>query len=404
MSGNWPVRWAGLAGAAAIGLAVAPVPATAVAALSGGTGASGTTWTIQPSPNPRGASGSTLSGVSCQPGGTCMAVGSYTEGANGQFPLAMRRTGATWSITPAPRPPGVRISLFRGVSCASPRFCVAVGFTRATPSTPATGVLVERWNGASWAPEGPRAVGSDALLAVSCPLPSYCLAVGGGPVEDGTVEGGTPLAYLWNGRTWAQLAAPHRPALNGSSFTGVDCVAVNTCEIVGVLGYGEGDQAVFGYRFDGKTWTYQKESNRGFLHFVYNVESSVSCSAISACTSVGFWQPADREELAERWDGTSWAVQKRPLAKPASSLGGVSCPAAASCTAVGGITSKASGEPSSTLALTWNGTAWRRAVTANPPGASNELSAVSCTAPATCVAVGDSVNGGAAATLVEVSP
>jgi len=404
MGGRLPKRWAGLVCAAAIGLAVVPLPAAAAPALPGGTGANGGAWTIQASPNQPGASASVLGGVSCLSGGTCMAVGSYVKGANGQFPLAMRRTGATWSITPAPRPSGVRISLFRGVSCATPRFCVAVGFTRATPSTPATGVLVERWNGTSWARQGPVAVGSDALLAVSCPLPSYCLAVGGGPVEDGIVEGGKPLAYVWNGKIWAKLAAPHLPAPNGSSFTGVDCVAVNTCEIVGVVGYGEGDQKVFGYAFDGKTWTYQKERNRSFLRFAFNIESSVSCSGISACTAVGFWQPAGREELAERWDGTSWTLQKSVPANPVSaSLGGVSC-AAASCTAVGGISSQVSGNPSATLALTWNGTAWRRAVTANRPGRSNELSAVSCTTLATCVAVGDSAKGGTATTLVEVSP
>jgi len=214
-----------------------------------------------------------------------------------------------------------------------------------------------------------------------------------------------PLAEAWNGTSWSKLAAPDRHALNGSEFTGVDCVAANSCEVVGTFGYGEGNQNVFAYRFNGKTWVFQREINHGFGDFVFNSESSVSCSSATACTSVGFWQPAELVPVAERWDGTSWSWQRLPKAAKAAnaSLAGVSCMAVAACTAVGESSKNLSGMPMSTMALTWDGTSWRRAVTPSPAGRSSQLSAISCTSPTTCVAVGSSASSRATATLVEVS-
>ena len=393
MGGSWRMCWGGLLSGAAMGLALVPAQAIAAPSLPGGT------WTIQASPNQPGAKASVLSGVSCLAGGRCVAVGSYFTGPNDQSPLAMLRTGTTWALKPAPRPSGVRISLLSGVSCATVRFCVAVGYTRATPHDPNTGALLERWNGTSWARQKAPSAAGAILSAVSCPARAYCLAVGGRFGGNGNM---IPLAEAWNGRSWSLLAAPNRHAPNGSEFTGVDCVAANNCEVVGTFGYGEGNQTVFAYGFNGTAWTFQKEINRGFGDFVFNSENSVSCSGATACTAVGFWQPAVPLGLAERWDGTSWTRQRLPKAFTDSLLG-VSCPATAACTAVGESSKDLSGTPMSTMALTWNGTSWRRAVTPNPAGRSNQLSAVSCTAPGTCVAVGSSAHRGAAATLVEVS-
>jgi len=391
MSRSWPKRWAGFAGAAVIGLALVPLPAAAAAAPAG------QTWAIQPSPNQPGAGASALSGVSCLAGGSCMAVGTYFKGVNSQFPLAMRRSGAKWLLTPVPLIAGVKIGLLSGVSCATTSLCAAVGYTRSTPGNPNTRALVEQWNGTSWARAATPALTGDSLAAVSCPARAFCLAVG----SFGAVRA-SPLAEMWNGKTWRQLAAPSLHAPNGSAFTGVDCLAVNECEIVGSFGYGEGDQIVFAYSYNGKSWIRQKQANRGFEGFVFNADTSVSCTRLTACTSVGFWQPGWTLGQAERWDGTSWQRQHLPK-EVSGSLLGVACTAQAACTGVGESSKNLSGTPMSTMALTWNGTSWQREVTPNPAGRSNQLTAVSCTTPTICVAVGESAQSAAAATLVEVS-
>jgi hypothetical protein len=69
------------------------------------------------------------------------------------------------------------------------------------------------------------------------------------------------------------------------------------------------------------------------------------------------------------------------------------------CTAVGDSAANPSDNPAAPMAMTWNGTSWRLAATADPTGGGG-LSSVSCTTPATCVAVGAAGNS----TLVEVSP
>jgi hypothetical protein len=65
----------------------------------------------------------------------------------------------------------------------------------------------------------------------------------------------------------------------------------------------------------------------------------VSCSAATACTAVGYYinTKGANLTLAERWNGTSWAIQATPNPGGAqrSELLGVSCSAATACTAVG---------------------------------------------------------------------
>jgi hypothetical protein len=98
--------------------------------------------------------------------------------------------------------------------------------------------------------------------------------------------------------------------------------------------------------------------------------------------------------IAERWDGTSWSLLKVPLPAGAQAglLASVSCPAAASCVAVGNYLS-GSGRRT-VLAETWNGAAWAIRPAAVPPGASRSyLNGVSCLSPASCTAVGNYQSG-----------
>ena len=107
----------------------------------------GTSWTIQPTPNPAGAPGTALFGVSCTASMFCMAVGTSFDSSG--FPtglVAERWDGTRWQIQPVPAPSGAPGSFFAGVSCTPPSFCTAVGARTDSASNP-VGTLAERWNG-----------------------------------------------------------------------------------------------------------------------------------------------------------------------------------------------------------------------------------------------------------------
>jgi hypothetical protein len=91
--------------------------------------------------------------------------------------------------------------------------------------------------------------------------------------------------------------------------------------------------------------------------------------------------------LAEVWAGAKWVVQPapNPPASVNSSLLGVSCSSASFCAAVGSYSTSTG---TFTLALIWNGTAWRLRTTANTPQGLDSLNGVSCTASHACTAVG----------------
>ena len=83
------------------------------------------------------------------------------------------------------------------------------------------------------------------------------------------------------------------------------------------------------------------------MHRIKNgILEGVSCSSAKACTAVGTYGDGAREStLAERWNGTKWALQTTPNPSDAgaSHLKGVSCSSATACTAVGPYVKKKSG-------------------------------------------------------------
>lgn len=398
------MRPAAVAGATALGLMLLPLsaPAGATAAPA----RSGVTWTIQPSPNQPGEPASQLNAVSCVKGGQCTAVGIYSTGKGvpeHQFTLALERTGTKWVREPTPSITGVGYSLFNGVSCTSAGSCIAVGYTvGAKRLSPPIRTLAERWNGTSWAVQAAPALNDASLAGVSCPAPSFCLAVGGF-LKTPRSANEQPLAEVWNGKSWSQLTAPNPHAENGSAFTSVACVAVGKCEVTGDFDYADVAQSVFAYGLNGTSWTAQKQVNP--VGQQINSDGSVSCTSTSACTSVGSWTNIQALSLTERWNGTSWSRQAipHPPGSVTDSLAGVSCTAATVCTAVGQSATNLNDSPSTTEAMTWNGTSWQLAATPNRAGTSDALNGVSCTTPTTCVAVGSSFNFPSGATLVEVS-
>jgi len=106
--------------------------------------------------------------------------------------------------------------------------------------------------------------------------------------------------------------------------------------------------------------------------------------------------------LSEQWNGTGWKALAAPNPRGfgVSTMGGISCPAAAACMGVGSWTDP-TGESSFNLAEAWNGTSWTILRTPDPGSDNNELFGVSCTSPSNCMAVGDFIGIGNGMTLAE---
>jgi hypothetical protein len=277
---------------------------------------------------------------------------------------ALLRPSPGAAIQQAPNPSGTENSFLLGVSCTSAWACTAVGLYY--DSSGASVMLAERWNGTAWAiqktPSPSGTVNSD-LLGVSCTSAWACTATGDYGTSTGTQM---TLAERWNGRAWAIQKTPNPSGIQTSLLEGVSCTSAWACSAAGYYSSSSGF-VMLAERWNGRAWAIQKTANpsgakNSFLE-------GVSCTSAWACTAAGNYDLGRPSVmLAERWNGTAWAIQKtpNPSGTDSSDLYGVSCTSAWACTAVGDYeTSTGIG----TLAERWNGTAWAVQSTPNPGGA-----------------------------------
>jgi len=260
---------------------------------------------------------------------------------------------------------------------------------------------------------------SGTLSAVSCTA-AACMAVGSyGKTSTGATpapEAVKPLAELWNGTRWQAESPPLPPdaaesmSLPEAVLTGVSCATATSCVAVGAYAVGEVKTA-FAESWDGSRWTaLAVPAPPGATSTVLN---QVSCPAADDCVTTGaFTRRADGAlssttpgavPLAESWDGRTWTLQDGPPS-PAGSQGAylssVSCTAPASCTAVGAILDTATA--ASSFAASWDGGTWSARPVAAPAGAaSTVLAALSCTAPAACTAIGYAAERGSVSAITE---
>ncbi len=359
--------------------------ATALAALC--------PWSAQSTVGPSGASGYTLSGVSCTSSAACTAVGDFTSPSNVGAALAEVRNGTTWSVQPTRNPPiFTYISTLSGVSCTSPTACTAVGeYEKPVYLGPADtlragvdGTLAENWNGTRWSVEStptPTGWRSSNLTSVSCTSATTCTAVGGYVPPN---EPPMALAEVWNGKKKWKVEFPPNPAGSTSYLSGVSCTSATACTAVGEHETGAGDVSPLAeIRTGSKKWKVEFPPNpAGSMSYL----SGVSCTSATACTAVGEYENSvgGIGALVETRNGTSWSVQYVPSPPGwlSSALTGVSCTSSTACTAVGNYYNSA--DLPEDLTEIWNGTSW--SVQANLPV--GPLSSVSCTSASACTAVG----------------
>ena len=168
-------------------------------------------------------------------------VASATAASLGAEALIDTWNGSAWSTDAAPRRPRAnsRATALNGVSCASAKFCIAVGTGHQRgPSPDSSGQLSRssmRWNGATWSQRRTRPYeqgDKNELCGVSCVSSSFCVAVG----AHGTEIGDEPVA------SWSPGTAKHGRLYPGpevgEQFTtnelrGVSCVSSTFCVAVG---------------------------------------------------------------------------------------------------------------------------------------------------------------------------
>jgi hypothetical protein len=242
-----------------------------------------------------------------------------------------------------------------------------------------------------------------SISGTSCSSPASCTAVGSASSRSGVV---VPLAEQWNGSRWTIQATPSRAGVPQSALTAVSCTSATACTAVGY----SGTSGTFGNsfvpvaeRWNGTSWTVQ--STRVPPGSLESVLSGVSCASATACVAAGYYRTSSATmTLVERWNGTSWSIQSSPnvVNNVQSVLSAVSCTSPTACTAVGFFYLRGH---VGTLAERWNGSSWVIQPTPNPGGGSiaiqNKLAGVSCSGAAACTAVGSSGSSGTSATLVE---
>jgi hypothetical protein len=342
----------------------------------------GAAWALQAAPLPAGANSADLTAVSCTAAASCEAVGAQA-GSSGTTALAEAWNGSTWAVQPIPDPAGGAAVDLTGISCASADNCEAVGNYNSS-TIPA--ILAERWNGTSWSIQttpDPGGTSYASLAAVSCPVANDCEAVGADSLG--------PFADVWNGTTWSAQSTPAPAGINSPLLEAVSCASAGFCQAVG---YGVNGSRVFvalAETWNGTSWSGTLPPDPAGANLTEL--QGVSCFSASFCAADGYATGSGGFSLVgENWTGTSWAFEQIP--EPAGAVTadvlGVSCAAATACEVTGDASVTANATP---MADGWNGTAWSSQAPVAPIGAtSNLFGAVSCTSASDCEAAGSYYN------------
>jgi hypothetical protein len=288
-----------------------------------------------------------------------------------------------WTIQPTQNPSS--FNLFNGVSCPSATVCAAAGYD----GSPLV-ALPEVWNGTAWQIKflvrgDPLHSATNSLLfGASCPTATKCEMVGGYDVGS---TGFLPLAVLWNGSLGRASVASQPmevpPGATNTQLNGVSCTSVSACTAVGFYQDSAGEHTI-AERWGGSRWQIQPSGTGIGAHAAFN---AVSCVSANYCVAVG---RSGAGQLAEVWNGSTWVFSLGGIwnGATANELKGVSCTAVSACIAVGSISNPAGLTGQFTLGVELVRGTWKLLGTLNRSGTVNALNGVSCTSNGGCLAVG----------------
>jgi hypothetical protein len=221
----------------------------------------GPKWTVHALTPPAGTEFAGFYAPSCVSVTHCVVAGILQQG-RGETPLlAMWNGKALATMKAAARFPAAG---FDGLSCASAKSCVAVGtwFTG-----PADLGYFGIWNGSIWhgarvLPQ-PKAMVVSSPLALSCAVPTRCLAVGYYRAPAGNYAN-QALAEVFNGRSWSRLNLPIKvTSTTDTDLNDVSCLSATNCVVVGITDLEKGSAysvTAFTGFWNGKSWRLVKVS------------------------------------------------------------------------------------------------------------------------------------------------
>jgi DNA-binding beta-propeller fold protein YncE len=345
------------------------------------------------------------SDVSCAKPNSCVAVGAYWNlEVFTRVPLAELWDGNSWSVMPTPYPEGLyegwkynprREATLTGVTCTATDSCLAVGWYRISSGVKP---LAMGWNGSKWTtisvPEPSEATGA-TLTEISCSSSAQCTAIGEYQNKVGAVK---PLVERWNGSEWVVQQVAESAEASSIALRGISCFSGTQCTAVGFFQNGSGKYKTLAETWDGSKWTLQTTAEPAEASLA--VLADVSCTSSTHCTAVGVYLKGTlpySTTLAENWNGSKWTVQSTPNKGYETSLGGVSCTTASSCTAVGDYEETGGGLQPMPILERWNGSKWSILTIAELPipegwWQETRLGSVSCVYNTDCAAVGTSIS------------
>jgi hypothetical protein len=305
---------------------------------------------------PTGASRVTLTSISCSGRDFCMAVGTYVASPTDQYyqtvPYGLVWHGSRWTLTSLPQPGGALGAQMVGISCSAPASCLAVGSYLVTPTT--GGGLVEAWNGTTWSD-----VEALSMDSVACVVQSGCTAVG--RIEAAGNE--AVVAEHWSGTSWSSVATLASGDVVDDDYAPVQisCTA-SQCMAVTQVQDDLGDTFSAAWNSRGSVWSgvATPALGGGYGSGDRYFFDGVSCVGATSCTAVGGNAPYGESNLAERWNGSSWHVQPAPNLQGVydTFLDGVSCPTTWSCLAIGEYNDPTRNNAIESFAERWTNAGW----------------------------------------------
>lgn len=287
-------------------------------------------------PGAGGSASIQLSSVACTSRSNCFAVG-----VSGTSPLVERWDGSGWHWESVPVPSQAFASELVSVSCANAHACVAVGVSLffGPPPDGASSALIERWNGSSWSRETVAAAsGATELRGVTClPDPKACTAVGDG------APGVSLLAFRSSRGGWSPQSMPTPPGGGSPSYVpnAVSCSTIATCMAVGSGTGPGGASAYLADQWRHGAWSVSSLPLPG-PGATFDGLSGVTCPGQHTCVAVGEANTTanpDTHSWIVRSHGSEWTLDstEEPPTPPGSGaiLSAVSCSSLTVCTSVG---------------------------------------------------------------------
>jgi len=198
------------------------------------------------------------------------------------------------------------------------------------------------------------------------------------------------VAWAQTPANWTIVPSPNVRHAVGDPIVAVSCASPSACNAVGTRVFSKRTHTLI-LSWNGKRWRNVHSPNAMGADFL----AGVSCSASLSCVAVGdVLENGADQTLIESWNGSAWSIVPSPnVPNEQNALSAVSCTGPSACTAVGYSNFESS--INRTLIESWNGSAWSIVPSPSlPPAVNALLEAVSCTSPSACTAVGLSIPPG----------